>query len=59
MGAGSVLIPGSNDGLILVGMPLLFPYAWVGIGTMCLTILTAIGTERLWTELSTNRRAAG
>lgn len=41
MGAGSVLIPGSNDGLILVGMPLLRPYAWLAFGTMCATIALA------------------
>lgn len=38
MGWGSLLIPGSNDGLILLGMPLLWPYAWVGFATMCLSI---------------------
>ena len=43
MGAGTLLIPGSNDGLILVGMPLLWPYAWVGFATMC----AAIGLARL------------
>lgn len=59
MGAGSLLIPGSNDGLILVGMPLLYPYAWVGIATMCLTITAALGAERLWAKLQINRRAAG
>jgi toxin CptA len=48
MGAGSVLIPGSNDGLILVGMPLLYAYAWIGIGTMCLTIAVAIYFQRLF-----------
>lgn len=58
MGLGSVLIPGSNDGLILVGMPLLYPYAWVGVGTMCLTILVAIYAERLWLKLLAARRAA-
>ena len=41
MGWGSLLIPGSNDGLILVGLPLLWPYAWVAFLTMCLTIGTA------------------
>jgi toxin CptA len=38
MGAGTLLIPGSNDGLILVGMPLLWPYAWVGFAAMCISI---------------------
>jgi len=43
MGAGTLLIPGSNDGLILVGMPLLWPYAWIGFATMC----AAIGLAQL------------
>lgn len=38
MGAGSLLIPGSNDGLILLGMPLLLPHAWLAFLTMCATI---------------------
>jgi hypothetical protein len=38
MGWGSLLIPGGNDGLILVGMPLLWPYAWVAFATMCASI---------------------
>ncbi len=41
MAWGSALIPGSNDGLILVGMPLLWPYAWASFATMCLTIAGA------------------
>jgi toxin CptA len=41
MGWGSLLIPGGNDGLILVGMPLLWPYAWSAFATMCLTIGSA------------------
>ncbi|HXG29050.1 MAG TPA: YeeE/YedE thiosulfate transporter family protein [Nevskiales bacterium] len=38
MGLGSLLIPGGNDGLILLGMPLLWSYAWIAFLTMCLTI---------------------
>ena len=38
MGAGSTLIPGSNDGLILTGIPLLWPHAWLSLAVMCLTI---------------------
>jgi uncharacterized membrane protein YedE/YeeE len=41
MGAGTLLIPGSNDGLILIGMPLLWPYAWVGFASMCAAIAIA------------------
>ncbi len=42
MGWGSLMIPGSNDGLILLGMPLLWPYAWVAFGTMCVSIGVAM-----------------
>jgi toxin CptA len=38
MGWGSLLIPGGNDGLVLVGMPVLWSYAWVAFLTMCVTI---------------------
>src|SRR5258706_4412249 len=46
MGWGSLLIPGGNDGLILVGMPLLWPYAWVAFATMCLSIGSALWLQR-------------
>ena len=46
MGWGSLLIPGSNDGLILIGMPLLWPYAWVAFAVMCLTIAAALRALR-------------
>jgi hypothetical protein len=49
MGWGSLLIPGSNDGLILIGMPLLWPYAWVAFVTMCVAIGLALLAERHWT----------
>jgi toxin CptA len=42
MGLGSLLIPGSNDGLILIGMPLLWPHAWLAFGVMCLTVAAAM-----------------
>jgi toxin CptA len=42
MGWGSLLIPGSNDGLILVGMPLLLPHAWVAFATMCVVIAASM-----------------
>jgi toxin CptA len=42
MGWGSLWIPGGNDGLILVGMPLLWPYAWVAFLTMCVSIGAAM-----------------
>ena len=52
MGWGSMLIPGGNDGLILVGMPLLWPYAWVAFGTMYVTIGCALVFRRRWIDQS-------
>ena len=45
MGWGSLLIPGGNDGLILVGIPLLWPYAWLAFLTMCVVIGLALVVE--------------
>jgi uncharacterized membrane protein YedE/YeeE len=42
MGLGSMMIPGGNDGLILIGMPLLWPFAWVAIASMCAVIALSI-----------------
>jgi toxin CptA len=42
MGFGSLMIPGSNDGLILLGMPLLWPHAWLAFAVMCATIAVAM-----------------
>lgn len=38
MAWGSMLIPGSNDGLVLLGMPLFLPHAWIAFATMCVVI---------------------
>ena len=48
MGWGTLLIPGSNDGLILIGMPLLRPYAWLAFAIMCVTIAVALALQRAW-----------
>jgi Sulphur transport len=45
MGWGGALIPGSNDGLILIGLPLLMPYAWAAIVVMCATVWIALKAE--------------
>lgn len=54
MGSGTLLIPGSNDGLILIGVPLLWPHAALALATMVLTIATAQAAAR-WLD---RRRAA-
>lgn len=46
MGVGAMLVPGSNDGLILIGLPLLLPHAWVAVSVMALSIATAIRLAR-------------
>ena len=46
MGWGSLLIPGSNDGLILIGIPLLQPYAWLAFASMVAAIAVAMQISR-------------
>jgi hypothetical protein len=48
MAWGTLLIPGANDGIILVGMPLLRPYAWLAFATMCVTIAVSIAVAKAW-----------
>jgi toxin CptA len=48
MGCGSLLIPGSNDGLIFIGIPLLRPYAWLALASMVLAIAGALLLQRAW-----------
>ena len=47
MGVGGSLIPGGNDGLLLIGLPLLLPYALVALTTMCLSIAAWRIVERM------------
>ena len=58
MGWGSLLIPGGNDGLILVGMPLLRPYAWLAFIAMCVTIGLALAIEKQLLPVPLGKRAA-
>ena len=46
MGVGGSLIPGGNDGLLLIGLPLLLPYALVALATMSLSIAVWLIVER-------------
>eukprot|EP01037_Dinobryon_pediforme_P005644 gene5644-5705_t len=48
MGAGSMLAPGGNDGLVLLGLPLLLPYAWVAIASMVAALLIALLIAAQW-----------
>jgi toxin CptA len=46
MAFGTLLIPGGNDGLILLAMPLLWPYAWLAFAVMCGVIGAALRIEQ-------------
>ncbi|WP_375739084.1 YeeE/YedE thiosulfate transporter family protein [Pseudomonas boanensis] len=46
MGVGAVLVPGGNDSLVLFGLPLLWPNAWLAIVTMCAVVALAIRFHR-------------
>lgn len=54
MGMGGTLIPGGNDGLVLVGLPFLMPYALLALAVMVGVIALAIVTQTTWMA----RRAA-
>lgn len=38
LGIGGATVPGTNDGLMLLGVPMLFPFALVALVTMVLTV---------------------
>jgi hypothetical protein len=42
MGARALLIPGGNTKLALVGLPLLWPYAWLAFISICFTIYISL-----------------
>lgn len=52
LGFGGSLVPGANDGLILLGLPLLYPHAWIAFASMLLSIAACLvlrqHTERLF-----------
>jgi toxin CptA len=54
MGIGSALVPGSNDGLIMTGLPLLLPHAWAGV----LVMTAAIAVPMLIAKRLPTRRQA-
>ncbi len=45
MGAGSLLTPGGNDHLLLIGLPFMQSYAWCAMAAMILTIALSITAE--------------
>jgi len=45
MAMGSLLIPGSNDALILIGLPNFQPYAWAAMAAMVASIAVALTVQ--------------
>lgn len=46
MAAGARLVPGGNDGLLLVGLPLGYPHALLGLAAMVATIALLVRVSR-------------
>lgn len=42
LGLGGSLVPGANDGLILLGLPLFYPHAWLAFASMLVAIAAAL-----------------
>ena len=58
LGFGGSLVPGANDGLILLGLPLLYPHAWLAFASMLLTIGAALGLQQRVSAMARNPRLA-
>jgi hypothetical protein len=48
MGAGSLLVPGGNDSLLLLGLPLLWPHAWAAVAVMAATVAVALRSAAMF-----------
>jgi toxin CptA len=46
MGMGGILVPGSNDGLIMTGLPLFLAHAWVAVLVMVVAIVVPMLVSR-------------
>ena len=46
LGLGGSLVPGTNDGLILLGLPLLYPHAWLALAGMAVAIFATLLIQR-------------
>ena len=58
LGFGGSLVPGANDGLILLGLPLLYPHAWLAFTSMLLTIAAALVLQQRYTAVAQTARLA-
>ncbi len=55
LGLGGSLVPGANDGLILLGLPLFYPHAWLAFASMLVAIAAALILQQRATAMA--RRA--
>ena len=58
LGFGGLLVPGANDGLILLGLPLLYPHALLALASMVVTISAALFLERHRSAMAQKARLA-
>ena len=58
LGFGGSLVPGANDGLILLGLPLLYPHAWLAFTSMLLTVAAALMLQQRRTAMAQSTRPA-
>lgn len=58
LGIGGSLVPGANDGLILLGLPLLYPHAWLAFAGMLVGIAAALMAEQYLSALVRSARLA-
>jgi len=58
LGLGGSLVPGANDGLILLGLPLLYPHAWLAFASMLLTIAAALVVQQRRAAMAHTARLA-
>ncbi|MBV8907421.1 MAG: YeeE/YedE family protein [Sphingomonas sp.] len=58
LGLGGSLVPGANDGLILLGLPLLYPHALLALASMVVTVSAALFLERHRSAMAQKARLA-
>jgi uncharacterized membrane protein YedE/YeeE len=58
LGLGGSLVPGANDGLLLLGLPLLYPHAWLAFGSMLAAIAGALLVQQHGTAMVQRARLA-
>ena len=58
LGLGGSLVPGANDGLLLLGLPLLYSHAWLAFASMLAAIAGALLVQQHGTAMVQRARLA-